>query len=191
MTTLNLNPEQAERFNSCIRMVDWLVSKEYGKSNTRIESSDVRQSCLIALAEAAVSFDSARGCKFSGWAFKAIRWCLSDLSAQRAKQARLTRASTTRRSFSPQARLPRFTFNGCAEPPDVERADNIVSMKRAINLLRITDPRTAEAIELRHRGMTLEHIGKAIGITKERVRQVIARGQNEIADTLERWGATV
>lgn len=55
------------------------------------------------------------------------------------------------------------------------------------DVLRFADPRERKILDLRFlKGMTLEEVGKVMGITKERVRQLQTRGLQRIRESLER-----
>ncbi len=73
-----------------------------------------------------------------------------------------------------------------ARPNDAE--DDFAHASEVLaDVLRFADPRERKILKLRFlQGMTLEEVGRAMGVTKERVRQLQTRGLQRIREALER-----
>ncbi|GBD35153.1 RNA polymerase sigma factor SigB [bacterium HR36] len=135
----------------------------------------------VSLIRAVEKFDYMRGNKFSTYATWAIR------------------KNFTRSIPAEQIHHDRFITGleemfETAEDTRSDEFEQVTQANRAresiIKLLDCLEERERRIIQLRiglgeARGMTLEEVGRELGITKERVRQLEARGMNKLRALLE------
>ena len=118
---------------------------------------DAVQEAMLALMRAARGFDPSRGFKFSTYASTSI-----------IMDATKHRANAHRRRIKSECDVYDYSPEDHREKPacGLELAELAAAMASL-------DPRMRRVIEMRFRdGATLDEVGKAIGVTKECVRQI-------------------
>ncbi len=157
----------------------------------RVRSSDLDFADLIsegnmALLRAIDKFNVARGFKFSTYACRAILKAFSRIGVKQTQYRNmfptdfdpaLERSDHQRRKFDGHEgdcadEVRRIVQSNAAELTDVEQA--VINHRFAINR------KQEEATPL-----TLEQVGKLVGLTKERVRQIQNKALDKIRRTLE------
>jgi RNA polymerase sigma factor (sigma-70 family) len=141
----------------------------------------------MALLRAVDKFDVSRGFKFSTYACRAILKAFSRAGVKHTKY----------RQMFPTDFDPKLEKSDFAETRRAEREDNCVDEVRQIIRENRADLTAIEQEVIEHRfavgekktpddePMTLEQVGKIIGVTKERVRQIQNKALQKIRQTLE------
>jgi RNA polymerase primary sigma factor len=156
----------------------------------RVRSSDLDFADLIsegnmALLRAIDKFNVSRGFKFSTYACRAILKAFSRIGVKQTQYRNmfptdfdpaLERSDHQRRKFDGHeadcaSEVRRLVLNNAAELTDVEQA--VIHHRFAIN-----GPQDAAPL-------TLEQVGKLVGLTKERVRQIQNKALDKLRKTLE------
>ena len=160
----------------------------------RVRKEDALQVCRLGLIHAATFYEEQSEAKFSTYAIACCRGCLKGYCLQENLiRIPASLASERTRKFAAQAR--RVVFLGDCDTgviderprgwADIPSATNpprdFLALETLEKAFRHLDPRIAELIRMRYwQKATLEDCGRAFGITKERVRQLIARGLRKL-----------
>ena len=144
---------------------------KYFQSCSRIVPLDeMRGEALYALVYAAGMFDTARGVPFGAYATMAISHRLIQLTngwrrGGRQAQMRFTDLTTTTQT---EFDMP------C--PRTRESKDHAALREAMDGLRRVMPPRWFHALHLYYaQGHTLEEVGQRLGVTRERVRQLLTK----------------
>ena len=166
--------ERAAAHFGLARRLAWAF---FRKSANRASYDDLRAEALFALTYAASMFEEDRGVPFGAYAVMVIRH-------------RLTVAAARRRSGCRE--YPASGF-GAAEPLAVPcpRTAPVEGTAEDSELLRrvrdVLPPRWYDALVLYHlEGRTMDEVGRTLGVTRERVRQILnkaaARARGRLPD---------
>lgn len=98
-------------------------------------------------------------------------------------QGRFLRSKLKRSAFVERSRAPLPLEDGWAIPAPVDDSCRFHCVTRAVET--IADPRQRFVVEARASGMTLQDVGRLIGVSKERVRQIQISARESLADF--RW----
>jgi RNA polymerase sigma factor (sigma-70 family) len=157
-----------------------LVYSMIGRFDTRgLDRDDVLSEAMFALVQAAERFDPWRGCRFSTYACHAIHRAM----------LRSSKSTSSYRRLFPVQHDASFERPGEPENPDglyVER------LQRALddNLGELTDLESTILcqrfpVERERRRLTLQQVGRVVGLSKERVRQIQNQALSKLRAVLE------
>lgn len=147
-----------------------VIHKHFRSLVSRLGMDDVESAALVALGRASELFDATQGYCFSTYAARCIRNQLLTL----ARQTQSTKPEV--QTFADAAVYP---ANPC------EQADtHAARVKLADWALQIVPDREREILQRRAAGDTLQEIGLALGLTRERVRQIEERAIRLIRDDI-------
>jgi len=155
----------------------------YRQFCTSFTPEDLWQEGWLAACRAAQKYDPERhGVRFSTFAWYGIRWVFLRAAYHTDHLVR----------HDPEAgplpcREP-FDFD-VAEPPEPEDAW-IAEREALARYLRHFPARTRRIFALKAEGAPLHEIGRELGISKERVRQILARAIREIQERTKNGGTT-
>lgn len=148
----------------------------YAQAKMRLASSGLDIDELVSdgnvsLMRAVEKFDYSRGFKFSTYATWAIR----------KNFARSLQDEQKRQQRFPTGHDELFDGRSDGRGDEAERRDDVrASNSRIETLLSTLDPRTREVVMMKHGigcdELKVEEIGRELGLTKERVRQIANRG---------------
>lgn len=149
---------------------------------------DKRQAAMVGILEAIQTFDAARGADFGTHVYWAIKGAITvecrayadnmrDMVArdEDGDVATVTEVSADLNMLSPDAE---------AEARETS-AENTVKLQNAIDAIRTLKDRDAEAVTLYlgldcGRARSFAEVGSIMGLTRERVRQIVGRGLEQI-----------
>ncbi|WP_428389036.1 sigma-70 family RNA polymerase sigma factor [Mucisphaera sp.] len=155
---------------------------------TDLEFGDMVSEGNMALMRAIDKFDASRGFKFSTYACRAILKAFSRAGQKQTRHRRLFPAE-----YDPKFEKSDFSERQRADHEEacVDEVSDIVRSNRAELSeveIAVLDHRFGLREETRKpngRGFTLEQVGRTIGVTKERVRQIQNRALEKIRHHLE------
>ncbi|WP_432798828.1 sigma-70 family RNA polymerase sigma factor [Poriferisphaera sp. WC338] len=156
---------------------------------SEVDFADLVSEGNMALLRAVDKFDAARGFKFSTYACRAILKAFSRSGVKLSKY----------RQLFPTAFDPALERSNFQEEKNASHEDDCVDEVQKILHDNRAELSEIEIEVIRHRfgidkpkidkeepkGMTLEQVGKVIGVTKERVRQIQNKALAKIRATLE------
>lgn len=156
---------------------------------TEVDFADLVSEGNMALLRAVNKFDVSRGFKFSTYACRAILKAFSRIGVSLSKY----------RQLFPTDFDPKFERSDFMESKRSEHEDDCVDEVRQIinhNRADLTDIEQSviehrfaigdrQARQRESRPLTLEQVGRIIGVTKERVRQIQNKALDKIRQTLE------
>ncbi len=175
------------------KLVHWSVRTVLRLHPNDADYDDAAQLGLMALANAAEKWSYTRGVKFASYAAWAVRNSL--LAFWRSS----SRHGFTCLSHDQQIDRP-LSFDGVDREDGVnflavvgEAGDEAAEENEANRLLDAAmaklGPRHRRVVEGRWRGgMTLDELGRELGVTKERVRQMDVQARRDMAPSLARAG---
>lgn len=131
--------------------------------------------CYIVVCRCAKGFDPERGVRFSTYATEALKnWLMSE--KERRRVARSPRGKRQIRTVD---------LDGAPEPTIDRHPGAALHAKElwaeAVALARLTD-RELSVLRGRTEGETLADIGAGLGVTRERVRQIVERARWKAAE---------
>ena len=126
-----------------------------------VEDSDAYADGLVGLVRACQKFQPELGYKFSTFAFHCIR---NEMRGGHVQRYRQNRAYLTD--------LPDFDRMSAEPSRQHLTADHLQVLQQAVAAL---PDRTRQIVELRLRGVTFKGIGQQLGISKQRVQQIVER----------------
>lgn len=168
--TYRLNAEQWELVNEGRKIAYWQIQRHLqpGESADDIWDAGIQD----VLIRCAYRFDPSRG-----------KW--STLVCNAVYRATLQAREKLRREGSRFVYMPACFDARCNKRTPIELAaalDDIARVRHTVSTLK---PRWREALErVELEGETLEHAARAMGITRERVRQVIIRAKVQLRQRL-------
>ena len=167
----------------------------------RHSAADLASLAMEGAVKAAVRFDPARGCAFTTYA---VHWMRAAFSAEKAMMSRAKRAGMLATASLDAIREHQdggcwSLLEGLADGGEAGAADGLLAAEDegerreeaawAVGLLERMereDPSWGRAVRLRvMEGMKLEAIGDAMGLTKERIRQLVAKGLERLREIAE------
>ena len=144
----------------------------------RDEFDDCAQEVMLRLMRAVERYDLTRGAGVSTYFFRVIFHAISSFNRKGASRAA--------RTISLADTAVPGVLDGVAEEDPTTTADHRRETEVfAAELLDRANPRERRVIERCFRGETLEAIGKRIGLSKERVRQIRESGLERIRRAVE------
>jgi RNA polymerase sigma factor (sigma-70 family) len=154
---------------------------------TEVDFADLVSEGNMALLRAVNKFDVSRGFKFSTYACRAILKAFSRMGVSQSKYRQLFPTD-----FDPKLEKSDFMESKRAGHEDdcVDEVREIMDNNRA-DLSDIEQSVIEHRFALRHRvagsdkPLTLEQVGRIIGVTKERVRQIQNKALDKIRQKLE------
>ena len=183
-----MTESQARLVTDNLALARWAARRWHrGRVARRVGLDDAEAAAVLGLVEAAIRFDPSRGTRFSTLATRYCRARIQDAAARggavtvpHTLSPRTTPATTAARgaALATPARLglpavrDTLVARGEADTEEGRRAEAAALLEP---LLRGLTPREREVLLLRAAGETLAEVGRAWGVTKERVRQVEAR----------------
>lgn len=170
-------------------------AKKYGAAPGRIRDSEQYANGWIGLLMAADRFDPSRGVAFSTYASPWIRQaitrprmlCAGAMERKTVCASQLGEADSKRPLGKDLAvdRLPQSHENVSG------REEHHESQRIAATLLSHLDQRTERFVRLYVMdGLTLEETGNVMGVTRERVRQIVGKALRKMQVMAERRGLT-
>jgi len=165
-----------ELASTVVGIIDRMV-RYYRRRCRTFTASDLWQEAWIAAIEAARSYDPVtHDVRFSTYAWRALCWRFRNIAYKRDHLVRRPRRV---------AKIVRVLFDFDLAEPEPE--DDPWDDEREIvaRHLRHFPARTQRIFRLRAEGKTLEEIGREIGLTKERIRQIEARTIREIQERIK------
>lgn len=138
------------------------------------KADDINSAAHIALWRAVEGFRLNRGFKFSTYAYSAIKKEVSRTLGKEAKQSIRFVSETTYFSGKQQGDTSNEGLSGfqMAANESIATTENVEALNRAMQVAKLTNVENT-VIDQRFRlNLTLEDVGKVIGVTKERVRQI-------------------
>lgn len=187
-TDCAMPPEQQAWIDRWQKLRDYLVDQNLGLAYTMVgrfrnldlDHDDLVSEALYALSRAVDRFNPWRGFKFSTYACNVVTRALMRLGKLETKH---------RRIFPTQAEMPVEEYH----PPEITEGIYVERLRRAMdkNLGSLTE---LESEVIRHRfpkaensePMTFREIGRVIGLSKERVRQIQNVALGKLRDALRR-----
>lgn len=171
-------------------LVEWFVDKRLtwvaiSRAGGR---QDARQIATIAMIEAVDAWlRSDRKLKVSGWVVRHIRWAFC-VTKKLGELIYLPTIHHRRRMIGP---IPRRKKQAREFAYSVEWSDFVDLAAIIGDALRQLDMRQAEVIRRRHglcgyEAHTLQEVGDAIGLSKERVRHLVAKGEQKMKQYLSK-----
>ncbi len=156
---------------------------------SEVDFADLVSEGNMALLRAIDKFDVARGFKFSTYACRAILKAFSRMGVTHSRY----------RQLFPTDFDPKYEKSDYMEHRRAEHEDDCVDEVRSIVRENRADLTDIERSVIEHRfalrkrrksepelrPLTLEQVGRVIGVTKERVRQIQNKALNKIRDLLE------
>lgn len=141
---------------------DWCERRKYW--------DDTFQECSLAFLMAVHGYDPKRARKFSTLAITAMNHHMRNLVVYRSAQKRTGKVVPVNESISSR------------ETPIFDLIQVKIDAMNALNL--IENPRTRDVVWSAMNGFTYKEIGKRLGVTFDRIRQVKEKGLVEIQDCL-------
>ena len=155
-----------------------------------VDFADLVSEGNMALLRAADKFDVARGFKFSTYACRAILKAFSRMGVTHSRYRQLFPTD-----FDPKYEKSDYSTRKRAEHEDdcVDEVRQIVNKNRAnltdieqsVIVHRFALGKTEKKNRPEPKPLTLEQVGRVIGVTKERVRQIQNKALDKIRQTLE------
>jgi RNA polymerase sigma factor (sigma-70 family) len=156
---------------------------------SEVDFSDLVSEGNMALLRAVDKFDAARGFKFSTYACRAILKAFSRAGVKLSKyrslfptdfDPKLEKSDYMERKRQDHEadcadEIRQIIANNRAELTDIEQ--EVIEHRFAVGHRREEDPEASP--------LTLEQVGKIIGVTKERVRQIQNKALDKIRESLE------
>lgn len=146
-----------------------VAKRIYRRFGRLAELEDFEQQAMLGLIDASDRFDPDAGAKFSTWAFRVCHQrCLTLIQTDvaRAAKGRVMRKLGEHDVHVVDQRAPR--------PDQIAQAnEEIGGAPRSIAaaMARLTD-RQRQILEYRYKGETLRRIGRRLGVTRQRIRQI-------------------
>jgi len=133
-----------------------------------LTDDDLWQEGYVALAEAATNYRVSRGVRFSTYAHQCIGWHLGKVIRRVNRPYR----------YGPKGARPKrvlFDFDSLGKEQPAGEDPWEESRAELYRLITRLTERQQQALTLRAEGLTQEEIGRALGITKEGARLLLAR----------------
>lgn len=186
-----LTPERRDLALANVRLAYRLASLLWPSVRPRLDQEETRAAALLGLCRAAGLYDPARGTKFSTYAWHCVRTAVLDA----ARHGGTVSVSYRRASASPDAaRAARWRASPLGEGPDVEAppepcplaaADAAREAGRVREAVARLPGRQARAVRLYYwDGKTLAEAGRELGLTRERVRQILLAARGRLGEML-------
>lgn len=154
-----------------------------------VDNDDAYASALFGLCKAAVGFDEANGAKFSTYAVNAcVKTIWRDLVFRPTAMRDTTRRNGKARPASRVVSMDDEIGAGDGKrrrrgslipdhrertpPEQLEHDENMREARRWIDEITAESPRMHTVIRIRAQGGTLQEAGEALGVTRERARQL-------------------
>lgn len=176
-----LTPEQWKLVTENQGLIFFVLDKARARG-FRVDEDDALIAAGDALIRAARCFKPERGFKFSTYATRSIFSALRE--SRMGRHARRCRRFS---DLSEDAERMAASKPAPAQPEPTEHAEQIASIRRVLCLL---DDRTQMVIRLRYGldgipRMRLSDVGETLGVTRERVRQLQAKGEADLRRILK------
>ena len=157
---------------------------------TEVDFAELVSEGNMALLRAVDKFDVARGFKFSTYACRAILKAFSRIGVSMSRYRHLFPTE-----FDPKLERSDYSTRKRAEHEEdcVDEVADIIrhnradlsDIERSVISYRFGVGPHREAYERRKKPLTLEQVGKIIGVTKERVRQIQNKALDKVRQQLE------
>lgn len=157
---------------------------------TEVDFSDLVSEGNLALLRAVDKFDAARGFKFSTYACRAILKAFSRTGVTLSKYKRLFPAifdPNFERSDYSDRRREEHEEDCVSEVRSIitENRAELSDIERDVIINRFGLQGAAKRTDSSKRQLTLEQVGKIVGLTKERVRQIQNKALDKVRISLE------
>lgn len=144
------------------------------------DSDDELNSAAMDLCRAAADYDPSRGTRFSTLACTYVFRGMLQRFTLRQRNDRCKTARTTREALAISHAIDPVPTR-LQDEEDIEHHEYRVDVVE--QLLSLVDHRSALALTLYHlEGLTLAKTGLILGVSKERVRQLLKRARQQIRD---------
>jgi RNA polymerase sigma factor (sigma-70 family) len=164
-----LTPEQHALFASCLPACYHYAGT---RAKAREDYDDLVSEAMAAVMRSARRFDPERKIKFCTYAIRSIHYAITNYYDKgTGKPSRL-------RLVSMMELPPSLSDHRATYQQDFGSDDDLAEQTRAVRrALRRIKPRYAVALRLRFfDGLTLLAMGEALGVSKERARQMVVQG---------------
>ena len=136
-----------------------------------IEDSEMFAECCIKFMRCVELYDATREIKFITYLYAAIEKTCCGLRKKENKRKKIEKTDFYFQDNNLKENLIAY------EEDYVDHVDNIYNVAKVLALL---DTRTQYIMLERSRGRTLESIGSEMGLSKERIRQLIEIGKKKV-----------
>jgi RNA polymerase sigma factor (sigma-70 family) len=165
-----LDETARERAESHLRMARRLAWKQFLSCAKSVPLDELQGEALHALCYAAGMFDDSRGVPFGAYATMAIRHRLIQAVRVWLRGGRLAHVRFTDLTANTKSMVD------VSCPRTRESSDDVALRDLLDRVRRVLPPRWFQALQLYYaHGYTLEEVGNRLGVTRERIRQMLSK----------------
>lgn len=175
------SPEIDALVGENLNLAHYVARKAWGRGHRGVIFDDVESGVMHQLWACASRFEASRGIKFSTYAYKSMMF-----RARRVIEVGVARKRDKAIQLDPKLIMESHPSVVSEVIVDETRRANIAWVQNQLS--RIGIPRNREILfeYLGEDNVTLEEIGQRLGLTRERVRQIVQKGSDMIRKARER-----